>query len=344
MLGRASIAAVGLLALGCAMKLENPFERGPRVEGNVRFVSFNVGNPDSDEPHYPLRLRDTVYEEYVAETIEEWEPDVIALQEVLPPHTCEEFVETDERRTCFEHELRAPAVRRLLGDDYSIVCDARLQVECIGVHVELGVIVGLEPGGLALMGAETPPLPGPSCNYAAGECNQDLCDAESTVSAIDVDSRYGPLRVVHMHPNASGFTGDGIFYLGNTCRALQVEQGFALAPDDVPTLMLGDWNFDPDNRVLYEPEGRVWDQHVGGEARFTDHGQRDPIGRRIPTVGDDPGGVAIDHVASDFARGECEVVRPRFDDHFDFALVAPGGGGYTGRIDHHPVICDLRWD
>ena len=333
-----------LAAPGCAMTIEDPLQPEPPVDGNVRFMSFNVGNPDSADPHYPLRLRDRAYEDFVAGAIAAWRPDVIALQEVLPPHTCEAFVELDERRTCFEHALREPAVRRLLGEDYSIVCDARLQVECVGVHVDFGTIAGLQPGGLDLTGAETPELPGPSCNYAAGGCDQNLCDAESTVSAIDVDSIFGPLRVVHLHPNASGFTGEGLFYLGNTCRTLQTEQGFALAGEGTPALMLGDWNFDPDNRVLYEPEGRVWDQHVGPDRRFADHGARDLVGRRIATVGDDPAGVAIDQVISDFAEGRCSVVRaPRFDDAFDFTTLAPGGA-YSGRIDHHPVLCDLRWD
>lgn len=336
--------ALGLTSLaGCAWQVEDPFERDPDLEADVRFMSFNVGNPDDGESDYPLRLRDQAYEDFVAEAIARWRPDVIALQEVLPPHTCEAFVETDARRTCFEHEPRDPAVRRLLGDDYSIVCDARQQVECVGVHVGFGTIVGLAPGALALTGAETPELPAPACNYAAGGCDQNLCDAESTVSALDVESIYGPLRVVHLHPNASGFTGEGIFYLGNTCRTLQTQQAFDLARDGVPTLMLGDWNFDPDNRALYGPEGEVWDAHVGEDRRYLDHGAKDPVGRRVPTVGDDPGGFAIDHVISDFARGRCDVVRPRFDEGFDFGIVGAAADGYDGRIDHHPVLCDLGW-
>lgn len=339
-IGSALLAAASLP--GCF--LDDPFYVEPPADANVRFMTFNAGNPDDAEPNYPLRLRDQVYEDFVAEAIESWRPDVIALQEVLPPHTCAAFEETDESRTCYEHERREPAARRLLGDDYSIVCDMRQQVECIGVHVDFGTIAGLEPGAMELFGAQTPELPAPSCNYAAGGCDQNLCDAESTISAVDVESHeFGPLRVVHLHPNASGFTGEGIFYLGNTCRTLQTEQAFALAGDDVPALMLGDWNFDPDNTVLYGPEAGVWQDHVGADRRFADHGQRDPVGRRIATVGDDPAGVALDHVISDFADGTCQVIRaPRFDDHFDFEQLAPGGA-YTGRIDHHPVLCDLRW-
>lgn len=338
-----TLGALLTLALsGCVP--DDPFHVEPPVDANVRFMTFNVGNPDDGDAHYPLRLRDRTYEAFVAEAIAAWRPDVIALQEVLPPHTCAAFVETDPNRTCFEHESRPPAARRLLGDDYSIVCDMRRQVECIGVHVDFGTIPGIAPGGMELFGAETPELPAPSCNYAAGGCDQNLCDAESTISAIDVDSfDFGQLRVVHLHPNASGFTGEGIFYVGNTCRTLQTEQAFALATEGVPTLMLGDWNFDPDNTVLYGPEAGVWQEHVGAGRRFTDHGQRDSVGRRIATVGDDPAGVAIDHVITDFADGACHVIRaPRFDDHFDFETLAPGGA-YSGRIDHHPVLCDLRW-
>ena len=35
-------------------------------------------------------------------------------------------------------------MRRLLGPDYSIVCDTRLQVECIGVHVDMGADEALQ--------------------------------------------------------------------------------------------------------------------------------------------------------------------------------------------------------
>lgn len=332
-----------LLIGGCVLDVQDPFAREPDVDANVRFITFNVGNPDDADPSYPLRLRDSEYEDYVAAAIARWRPDVIALQEVLPPHTCEGFEETDERRTCFEHALREPAVRRLLGDGYSIVCDARRQVECIGVRTSFGTISGVEPGGLSITGAETPELPAAACEYSEGGCNQDLCDAESTVSAITVETARGDLRVVHMHPNASGFTGEGLFYLGNPCRRDQLAQGFALAPEGVATLVLGDWNFDPDNRALYGPEGEIWDAHVGDERRYRDHSVKDRLGRRVPTLGDDPGGIALDHVVSDFAAGECDIVRPRFDDELDFTDLADGEHDYSGRIDHYPVICDLEW-
>lgn len=312
---------------------------------NVRFMTFNVGNPDDAEPNYPLRLRNQPYEDFVAAAIAEWAPDVIALQEVLPPHTCEAFVETDAAATCFEHAMREPAVRRLLGDDYSIVCDMNQQVECVGVRTSFGTIAGVAPGAMELRGAQTSPPPGPACNYAAGECNNDLCDAESTISTVEVSTvEHGPLRVVHLHPNATGFTGDGLLYLGTTCRTAQTEQAFELAEAGTPALLLGDWNFDPDNGALYGAERDVFQLHVGDGLRFTDHGQRDLIGRRIVTVRDDPAGFAIDHVVSDFATGSCVVIRaPRFDETFDFSGLAPDGA-YTGRIDHHPVLCDLRWD
>lgn len=107
--------------------------------------------------------------------------------------------------------------------------------------------------------------------------------------------------------------------------------------------MLGDWNFDPDNFALYPPEIEVWERNVGDGRRFADHGQRDALGRRITTVGENPGGFAIDHVVSDFADGGCEVLRdPRFDEDFDFAELGDGAD-YSGRIDHRPVRCDLTW-
>ena len=315
-------------------------DAGPPPPPNVRFVTFNVGNPDDTELDYPLRLSVQSYEDHIAARIAEWTPDVIVLQEVLAPRMCEALMEGDPSRTCFDHAARPPAARRLLGDDYSIVCDMRLQVECIGVHTSFGTIDGVASGELALMGAETPDLPLPACNYAAGECSDAACDGEATVSAVSVTTTRGPLRVVHMHPNASGFDAAGTLYLGAPCRTEQTRQAFMLAGAG-PALMLGDWNFNPDS-IVYRMESEVWNENVGEGLRFTDHSERDPGGTRVPTLAGTIS-AAIDHVVTDFAIGSCEVIRdPRVDAAYDFSAL-PGGEAYAARIDHRPVVCDLHW-
>ena len=98
-------------------------------------LSYNIGNPDDTEPNYPLRLSYQVYEDSVAQTIRSLEPDIVLLQEVLPPQTCEAFEEEDEARTCFDSEGRPTAAQRVLGDEYTIACDARLHVESVSARV-----------------------------------------------------------------------------------------------------------------------------------------------------------------------------------------------------------------
>ena len=302
-------------------------------------MSFNVGNPDEMEPHYPLRLSYQSYEDFVRDQIAALQPDIIALQESLPEQTCAAFDEADPLRTCYDAANRPRAAARMLGPSYTIVCDQRKHVECIGVHQAFGTIDGFEPGSVS-DGAETPPLPMDGCVYFQGTCGEDNCDDESTVSAVSVTTDKGPLRVVHMHPNASGTNAAG-FYFGRTCRDAQIQQGFDdLAGDHGPALLLGDWNMDP-GMALYASEKPFWESYVGEGKRFHDHDQRDGAGRRIAT--NNRVAVAIDHVVSDFATGTCEVrANPLIDADYDFSQL-PDGENFTGRLDHRAVVCPLSW-
>jgi hypothetical protein len=313
----------------------------------LRVLTYNVGNADGSDAHYALRLSDQAYEDFVGARIRAVGADLVFLQEVLPPHTCASFVETSPARTCFDAANRPAPVERLLGDGYSIVCDMRLQVECIGVRRGFGTIRGVPAGGFVLMGADTPPLPLPPCSYAGGECDDTRCDAEATVSAIDVDTASGPLRVVHLHPNAPGEGARG-FYLGEACRRQQLAQAFdGLVRDGIPNVLAGDTNLDLEIFASQE-EAALWAAHVGDGKRFTDHSQTDSTGAFLPTRRVSIP-VAIDKVLTDAFTGRCTVhgnnetssappAVPPLDDGFDFAAL---DGGLARRIDHLAVSCDL---
>jgi hypothetical protein len=313
----------------------------------VRVLTYNIGNPDVSEPNYPLRLGYQSYEDFMAQKIRGLQADIVVLQEVLPPHTCASFTEMDAARTCFNASSRPEPVRRVLGDEYSIVCDMRLQVECIGVKKSFGKIRGVD--GFALMGAETPALPLPTCSYAGGECDDSKCDAEATVSAVDVDTANGALRLVHVHPNAPG-EGAGGVYFGAPCRVAQLEQAFStLVKSGVPNLVAGDTNTD---LAVFgdDTEKAKWGQYVGPGKRFTDHGQVDSTGQFYPTRRVSFA-VAIDKVLSDSHTGSCKVFgknpgapdpgQPPLDDGFDFSVL-PGGAAGMQRIDHLAVLCELE--
>lgn len=316
-------------------------------ESVTRVMTYNIGNADDKEPNYPLRLSYQSYEDHVAKQIRALDPDIIFLQEVLAPNLCAKFTESDSKRTCFAAGGKAP-VERILGDGYSIVCDARLQVECIGVKKTFGTIEGVAPGALSLMGAETPALPLPSCSYALGECDDTKCDAEATVGAITVLSRGQRLRVVHAHPNAAGMNG-ATTYLGEPCRYAQLQQLFDGLTGTAPAILGGDWNVD---LALFASarEKALWESHVGPGKRFTDLSAQDSQGQFAPTrrIGV---ATAIDKVLSDRYAGSCKVHgknafgadpgQPALDEGYDFTAL-PGGAAFTGRIDHLAVSCELR--
>lgn len=351
----AALLVAVALAGGC-----DDGDSGPSPDAvPVRVLTFNIGNPNADDPDYPLRLKHQAYEDYVGEQIRTLEPDIVLLQEVLPTTHCDTLDETDPALTCYYSDTREPPVRRILGPDYTIVCDSRLHVECIGVHVDFGAISGIPLGGYELSGAATPDLPMDSCDYAAGTCSNDFCDYESTVSAVTVETGFGELRVVHLHPNAAGSGFDGA-YNGAPCRALQLQQVFEGLPghDDTPlvtaspTVAAGDFNMDP-IRMTSTEETAVWDAHIGPGNRFTDFTPTDDDGTQYATRRG-AFGIAIDHVVADRAAGACTVFghdegfgpdpgTVSLDDGFDWSLV-PDEEWYASRIDHFAILCDLTMD
>jgi hypothetical protein len=75
---------------------------GCGAPAKVKVLTYNIGNADDKEPHYPLRLSYQSYEDYVAARIRALDPDVAFLQEVLARNLCDKFSESDPKRTCFD--------------------------------------------------------------------------------------------------------------------------------------------------------------------------------------------------------------------------------------------------
>lgn len=339
--------------VSCFLPACSGADEGEKPAPKVRVLTANVGNPDSSDAHYALRLSYQAYEDHVAQKIQALAPDIAFLQEVLPPQTCEAFTEKDPARTCFDPATRPPAVRRLLGPDYTIVCDARLHVECIGVRTSFGQVDGVEAGAFVLDGATTPALPLDPCAYFEGSCDNDHCDAESTTSAIDITGPTGAMRIVHVHPNAAGMNKSGL-YLGEPCRYLQLEQAFGGTPplvgDGKPVLVAGDFNMDPEG-FASDREAALWNEHVGPSARFTEIGPpRNEAGKAYATAKL----FAVDRVIGDGFTGSCRIhtrdpveddpaVVPALDDGFDFTQL-PGGVSSQGRIDHASISCEIHAD
>ncbi len=318
-----------------------------------RFITWNVGNANSAEPNYPLRLSYQAYEDFVASQLQRYEADVIFFQEIMSPSHCAQHVpaEADPSRTCFNYANRPPAVQRLTGPGYTAVCDTRNHVECIAVkdsRVRMFRTATTDPypaGHYDETGALTPDLPMPRCTYSDGNCDDATCDWESTVSAMTLELAGVRFRGVHVHPNASGENTAG-FYTGAPCRIAQLEQAVGTLVDPaLPNLFAGDFNV-TQPATLTTSEQSWWDRNVAPAGPFTHINQRNAAGQlyntRVP--------VAIDHVWVDGIYGTCEVrgrglvrnppTAPALDEGFDFAQL-PGGATSPSRIDHFATICTL---
>lgn len=342
-----------------ALEWVDPQTTGLLAEPDVRVLTVNVGNGVETGSRYDLRLRYQAYEDALGDQIAELQPHVIGIQEVISRTACERApADEDESQTCFDVANRADQVRRLVGDHYSIVCDAVASVDCLAVHTNFGRIEGLVVGGYDPQWRHTEPMPAgfEPCSFTAGECQPKLrrCDVESSVLWADVlvfaqGHQSERMRMVHVHPAA----------FGDACRENQMLGAYERVAEvwdepagDRPTMILGDWNFDPD-RLGQPVEELLYSAHVGPQRRLRDHDERTASCGRVKTSPSDL--AAIDRVVTDFGHGFCRVFheshvsldgdepRGRFDAAFDAFEVFPGGSSDPGRMDHRAVVCDLAW-
>lgn len=273
-------------------------------------LTANVGNVLLACEGYAYNLCHVDVERRATEAIAALAPDVILLQEVVSDAQCEALLESDPALTCHpEHRATEPSqARRLVGDGYSLTCDAREGFECVAVKSSFGAISGCAEGARC-DDAETPPAP-------------EGCDEGFSVSAVAVVPHAGEgFRVVNGHP-ASGF--------GAACRAAQLQQAFGQLAGEGQALVGGDMNVDPfrdnDEAVL------VWDEHVGDDERFRYHSGPKEHQPPYPTSVNPLSVNVLDHVVSDFAEGTCVTLGEAPDtDRLD------GGEG----MDHRALSCRL---
>lgn len=112
-------------------------------------LTANVGNIDPSCLPLVLKLCRSAVEARISASIQSLSPDVIALQETLPPSKCTSFLARERGSVC-SNPSTIPQIRRLLGDAYTIVCESRNSYECIAVHQDKGSIHGCGRGELCL--------------------------------------------------------------------------------------------------------------------------------------------------------------------------------------------------
>jgi hypothetical protein len=198
-----------------------------RTEDQYSVMTINVGNSDIDCKSYNWKLCKQSIEQRLAKNIQTVAPDIITIQEVLASWQCEQAVETNTKKVCAETQI-VPQVRRLLGDNYTIVCGTESQYECFGVRKDVGEIEGCSLGDLCY-NARYSPVP-------------NGCDNGFSISAITVKLNNGTVfDLVNTHPAS----------FSEECRTKLLLQAFIgnqatptiLKSDNV--LIMGDFNLDP---------------------------------------------------------------------------------------------------
>jgi len=257
----------------------------------IRVLTANVGNLSLGCRKYYNNLCYQDVEERIAHSIALLRPDVIVLQEVTDPEQCMGFIERDPKKVCYEYQKRVPfyQARRLIGSDYTIVCDSRRHYECIAVHVDIGTIEGYAPGEFCREGATTD-IPTPGC---------DIGFTVSKVTAILYGMRVG---IVNAHPQSTDVK----------CREWAIRQIFEEVDGRPPlaseqyNLLLGDFNIDPFRED--DVSIQLWNQYVGlfdeGRPYWYHSGPAEKM-PPYPTSSLFVSKKTVDYIISNFAEGIC---------------------------------------
>jgi len=242
-------------------------------------LTANVGNADPRCAFQRLKLCRQDVERRLTASLAELRPELVALQETLPDHLCEGVPPVDPGHVC-AGEYSEPMVRRLLGPDYSIICEVRNLIECIGVRTDVGEIVGCPLGGL--------------CTSDRMVTISEGCRTHLTVFAAAVEVRGRTFDVVNAHPeNRSA-----------NCRLKSLQQVFEgdLIQED-RALIMGDLNLDP--WLGDDVSTEYWNTQVGPVEtyEFYYHSGSAEHQPPYPTVRYPFFVRTLDHVVSNFMAG-----------------------------------------
>ena len=248
-------------------------------------LTVNVGNTSPLCWPYFVKLCRKAVETRIARNLQALRPDVVAIQETLPPWMCENRRLTLPGSVC-AGSSDVPQVRRLLGPDYTIVCETRNAFECIAVRTGAGEILGCEPGAL--------------CDTDRFERQPEDCRHSVSIMAATVRVKGRTFDVVNAHAENRS----------PACRLAAIRQVFE--PDGLirekKALIMGDFNLDPWRED--DPSIRYWRQQIGidSDSGYVYHSgiaERHPP---YPTLRYPLFTRTYDHVASNFLGGTTRVL------------------------------------
>ena len=210
-------------------------------------LTANVGNSDPRCLPLVLKLCRKDVEAHIAASIQSLSPDVIALQETLPPSNCTSLLALDTGNVC-SNSSDIPQIRRLLGDAYTIVCESRNSYECIAVHQEAGGIHGCGRGEFCLTDRidEQP----------------EGCRPNVAVMGATFEIKGRTFDIINAHPESRSAK----------CRNASLLQIFTDIGDGVGlvreehALIVGDLNMDPwrDDDLSVQ----TWNSYVGAPEKY----------------------------------------------------------------------------
>ena len=322
-------------------------EAPPEATASLHVVSVNVGNVDLFCRGYRFNLCRADVEARAAKRLQALEPDVVLLQEVTPYSLCQQLEAQGHRpaevEVCYryaENEVLDQA-RRLVGWDYTIVCDPHQGDECVAVRAGVGNIL--------------PDASGRTCpsGHLCGTHHSDQrvapyesafshsrADGGFVMMYVDVEIGGQVIRVINGHLDS-----------GNTlARAAMVEEAFGDWAADHPRVIVGgDTNLDPYRSDFsctsaLRADQVVWNHYVDAydyrgrrisDGAFWYHsGIAEDGGTWWPRYTAHPAGpcqLTLDHVVSNFAYGTCATLQ--YEDNLD------GGTGF----DHDALDCQLAF-
>ncbi len=248
-------------------------------------MTVNVGNTSPLCWPYFVKLCRRAVETRIARNLQALHPDLVGIQETLPPWMCENRRLTLPGSVCAGSPDH-PQVRRLVGPDYTIICERRNAFECIAVRTGAGGILGCEPGAL--------------CHTNRFERQQEDCRHSVSIMAATVQIKGRTFDVVNAHAENRS----------PPCRLAAIQQVFESESlvRERKALIMGDFNLDPWRED--DPSIRYWRQQIGldsasGYVYHSGIAEREPP---YPTLRYPFFTRTYDHVTSNFLTGTARVL------------------------------------
>lgn len=253
----ALVSVLGMVVLPGRGAAANPRNTTRPVGANryLKVLQANVGNVDlgCQGAYYKLCYQDA--ENRIATNVAAKNPDVVFLQEVLPDWVCRNGAASGSNQVCYGYQTRTvrDQARRLLGWNYSVVCDWWHGWDCIAVKKTIGYITNDAAGRSCPQGylcGSTTFSNGDATAHNAdpyfatyqAQYNSSTYDSGFHMLYVDAVINGITIRLIDGHPQSGG-TGSGS---KETARKAQVHQAFASwAAGQQRVLMAGDMNLDP---------------------------------------------------------------------------------------------------